>query len=72
MRNPCQQVSYEEIAGWFKQGQSSKGKNRGLGLYYAKKLCHRFGGIISYEKMELEGLHWIELGIEIQKHRDKR
>lgn len=43
VENPFRQVSYGEIVGWFQKGKSTKGTDRGLGLYHLKLLCKKYG-----------------------------
>lgn len=67
MRNPCKWISYEEIAGWFTRGVSTKGKDRGLGLYSAKKLCEYWKCTIYYENISLSEENWIRFCLEVKK-----
>lgn len=65
--NPYPYVNYAEIESWFLQNNSKKGKNRGIGLYYAKKLCEEHGGNILCRNVEREQENWIEITLEIEK-----
>ena len=65
--NPHPYVSYAEIESWFLQNNSKKGKNRGIGLYYAKKLCEEHATNILCRNVESEQENWIEITLEIEK-----
>ncbi len=65
--NPYVYASYQEIESWFLQNKSSKGKNRGLGLYYVKKLCEKYDGYILCRNIARTQENWIEMLLEIKK-----
>ncbi len=65
--NPYPYVNYAEIESWFLQNNSKKGKNRGIGLYYAKKLCEVHAANILCRNVESEQENWIEITLEIEK-----
>lgn len=67
VRNISKYVPYAEIEKWFQKGVSSKGKNRGVGLYYAKKLCQDLKCDIHCRNIEYEQENWIEFCLEIGK-----
>ncbi len=67
VRNISRYVPYEEIENWFRKGVSSKGNNRGLGLYYVKCLCQELGCNIYCKNIEYEQDNWIEIGLEVTK-----
>lgn len=47
--NICDYISIERINEFFKKGYSSKGKNRGLGLYSVKNIVKKWSGEISVD-----------------------
>ena len=55
---------------FFDKGFSTKGKNRGLGLYNVKKNVEDKGNIIVMNKTA-ENKNWIEFKIEIDKQEPK-
>lgn len=67
IRNESRYVPYEEIESWFRKGVSNKGKNRGLGLYYVKRLCQEFNCVICCKNVEKDENNWIEFCLEIDK-----
>lgn len=67
VRNISKYVPYAEIENWFHKGISSKGKDRGLGLYHIKCLCQEFGCNICCRNVEYEQDNWIEFCLEIIK-----
>lgn len=60
-------VPYAEIEKWFQCGVSSKGKNRGLGLYHVKSLCQELGCDICCRNIEHEEKNWIKFSLEMGK-----
>ena len=67
VRNISMHVTYEEIENWFHKGASSKGNNRGLGLYQVKRLCQELGCNICCKIVEYEQDSWIEMMLEVTK-----
>ena len=59
--------SYQEIEQWFQMGVSSKGNERGLGLYHVRCLCQEFDCNICCQNRELDGENWIEFILYIGK-----
>ena len=65
--NISKYISYDEIENWFQKGISSKGKNRGLGLYHVKCLCQELNCDIYCRNVEYNEDNWIEFCLEICK-----
>ena len=65
--NPHLYVSYTEIESWFLLSKSSKGKNRGLGLYHIKELCEKYDANIACRNNLYDCENWIEFTLEIAK-----
>lgn len=65
--NPCVYVSYSEIESWFIKNKSTKGPERGLGLYYVKRLCEEYNASILCRNVECIQVNWIEMALEIKK-----
>lgn len=57
-------ISKENQGKIFENGFSTKGENRGVGLYHTKKLVENLGGKISFESKENSGTCFI---VEIEK-----
>ena len=65
--NPYEHVSYAEIESWFRQNKSTKGKERGLGLFYVKKICEEYNACVLCRNTEYLQENWIEITLEIKK-----
>lgn len=65
--NPYDHVSYAEIESWFLQNKSNKGNERGLGLYYVKKICEEYDASVLCQNTEYLQENWIEMTLEIKK-----
>lgn len=65
--NPYPYVSYAEIESWFLLDNSKKGKGRGLGLYYIKKLCGQYHVNLLCRNVECENKNRIEFNLKIKK-----
>lgn len=60
-------ITYDEIEKLFEKGISSKGSERGLGLYYVKLLCQEWNSDICCQCLDIEQKNWIEFGVRICK-----
>ena len=65
-RNKVDDISLDKINDFFKKGYSTKGENRGLGLYNVKKTLEG-NGEIYVSKEQIEGSNWLEFNIEVCK-----
>lgn len=65
--NPCERISRGEMAKYFKEGYSTKGKDRGLGLYNVKNMVESVKGKILAENKDVDGRNWFFINIEINK-----
>lgn len=65
--NPYEHVSYAEIESWFRQNKSTKGKERGLGLFYVKEICEEYNACVLCRNTEYLQENWIEITLEIKK-----
>lgn len=65
--NPYDHVSYAEIESWFRKNKSTKGKDRGLGLFYVKKICEEYNACVLCCNTEYLQENWIEITLEIKK-----
>lgn len=65
--NPYYHVSYAEIESWFRKNKSTKGKDRGLGLFYVKKICEEYNACVLCCNTEYLQENWIEITLEIKK-----
>ena len=68
VRNPYRYVPYEELESWFKYEKSSKGDNRGLGLYHLKTICAEWNCTITYRNVEFDNLTWIEFKVRTDRN----
>lgn len=57
-------VSHEEMSEWFQSGWSSKGANRGLGLYRLKELGRAYGYEIICGNTREDEKYFVEIGID--------
>ena len=65
--NPYPYVSYDEVETWFRMGSSTKGRERGVGLYRVRCLCREWGCSIQYKNTERDGENWIEFTLRTGK-----
>lgn len=67
VRNPWPYVTYCEIESWFQMGKSTKGEDRGSGLYYVRYLCEQKNWSIICRNRQIEEENWIEFILEFGK-----
>lgn len=67
IRNRSVYRTYEEIESWFQMGISSKGLDRGLGLYHVRCLSQEWNCSICCRNIEIDKNNWIEFILEIGK-----
>lgn len=67
VRNKSEYIPYATIINWFQEGVSSKGKNRGLGLYHIRQLCQELGCNICCRNIQFEQNNWLEFCLEVEK-----
>lgn len=60
VRNRHSYVPFEEISSWFSLGKSSKGKDRGIGLYHLQGTCQDWGCQIGCRNVSIDDENWIE------------
>ncbi len=63
VRNESPFIDYNIIEKFFSQGYSSKGENRGLGLYNVKKICSEYGLDIYCENVEICDTNWLSFKV---------
>lgn len=63
--NTFNKVSFSEISQFFKMGYSTKGEERGIGLYNVKQIVHKYRGCVNAMSKEHEGLRVIKIEIII-------
>lgn len=63
--NICRYVKRNEIVEFFRKGTSSKGKDRGLGLYSVKTLVKKWEGEIIADNIEKENENWLYIIVKI-------
>ncbi len=61
--NVSEYLNYREIENMFKMGYSSKGKNRGIGLYSLKKIVDKYNGNILVENINKENDNWVRMRV---------
>ena len=67
IRNTHKYVTYTTMEQWFQKGVSTKGMNRGIGLYYVKSLCEEWKCNIRCENVNVVDKNWIQFTLEINK-----
>ncbi len=67
VRNVYESLSVEQINQFFKKGYSSKGDNRGLGLYGLKKLGKEYGFEIICSNVMHENKNWISFCVQLKR-----
>ncbi len=65
-RNKADYIPIETINRFFQKGYSTKGENRGIGLYNVKKMLENRGQII-VENKSIDGENWLEFNIIINR-----
>lgn len=63
VRNISQYISKEEIRHFFEKGYSTKGENRGLGLYNVKRICDEYNFMILCDNVSENDSNWVEFKI---------
>lgn len=69
VRNICRKISINEISEFFKKGNSTKGQERGLGLYSVKEMVKKWNGDILSQNKEIEGENWFSISIFFPKNK---
>lgn len=70
--NVCRFIRMEEAVSFFKKGISSKGNNRGLGLYSVKNLVKKWEGEVYTDNEEKSGQNWFYITIKVPLHEIKK
>ncbi len=63
VRNESPFISHDKINFFFIKGYSSKGENRGLGLYNVKNICEEYSMKIYCENLEIDNINWFSCRI---------
>lgn len=71
IQNRHDYVPYSEVERWFRMGVSTKGAERGLGLYHVRQLCEEWKMEIRCENIEDEKENWIRFTL-ITERADNR
>lgn len=71
VRNPYYEMRYEDIEEWFQMGKSTKGNERGIGLYRIKELCQNEECHITFRNRKKEEMNWIEFELWIKEKEDE-
>lgn len=67
IRNMGDKIEPSELSRFFKKGYSSKGTNRGIGLYNVREICNQYNIELSCLNKELDGDNWIVFSLTIKK-----
>lgn len=67
VRNVCKVVPVEQIVTMFRKGYSSKGENRGLGLYSLKKMGRDYGFEVVCSNVLVGDKNWLSFSVELGK-----
>lgn len=71
VKNPGKYVTYDEIGEMFKEGHSSKGNGRGIGLYNAKTKALKYDMGLLVANEEIEHQNWICFSLEIKRENER-
>ncbi len=64
VRNESLFTNLEKVGKFFEKDYSSKGENRGLGLYNVKKICSEYKLDIVCRNLEIENVNWLSFCIK--------
>lgn len=67
VRNISDDIPLEELGRFFNKGYSSKGNERGLGLYHVKKICDEYKLNIQCANKSVDGENWLSFIITNRK-----
>lgn len=67
VRNESPFINYDDIGNFFLKGFSSKGENRGLGLYNVKSICKEYGFEVYCENITIDKVNWISFKVIKEK-----
>lgn len=67
VRNISDNIPFEKLDKFFNKGYSSKGNDRGLGLYHVKKICDEYNLNIICENEDVDGENWLSFKITNRK-----
>ena len=65
--NTCNEVSYTEMQNWFKLGKSSKGSERGIGLFGLKKRTEEYDCKLHVENEKIGSRNWIVFRMAVEE-----
>lgn len=65
VRNKAEYISYGQLENIFKRGYSTKGEDRGIGLYSVKNIVDKFEGTISVNNVEVNEENWVNFCVVI-------
>lgn len=61
--NEHERIRYDSYKDFFKQGFSTKGKNRGVGLPYVKKIVEKYDGNIEIGNVDISGTNYFYIKV---------
>lgn len=64
--NTSREYRFAEMAAFFEYGNSTKGEDRGIGLYQAKQIAEKNNGTISVENIVYDGMTYISFKVLFQ------
>lgn len=67
--NVCNYVKSESVVEFFQKGSSSKGEDRGLGLYSVTEITNKWHGEIITENREKNGENWFYVIVELSTNK---
>ena len=67
IKNVSEYKTYKDIENMFQMGFSTKGENRGIGLYSVKELLNNNNIDIRVENINDKQVNWLSISIEIPK-----
>ncbi len=65
--NTFTEVKYDDMLKWFLLGNTTKDKNRGLGLYQAKNICKEYDSAILCKNCEINEQNWIVMELTVKE-----
>ncbi len=65
--NPHEKMKHSQLQKLFEKGYSTKGEDRGIGLYHVKKLAYRYKAELMVENCDIDNRNYICFSLQLRK-----